>query len=46
MIEHDLGLIERICDHVVVMANGTVIASGSMDELRKEEAVINAYLRG
>ncbi len=31
MVEHDLSVIERMCDHVIVMANGTVIAAGLME---------------
>jgi ABC-type branched-subunit amino acid transport system ATPase component len=46
MVEHDLNVIERMCDHVVVMANGSVIAAGVMEELRKDETVVNAYFHG
>jgi ABC-type branched-subunit amino acid transport system ATPase component len=43
MIEHNLGVVERICDRVIVMANGSVIANGRMHELRQNPEVIDAY---
>jgi ABC-type branched-subunit amino acid transport system ATPase component len=46
MVEHDLGAVERICEEVIVMANGTVIASGRMEELRSDQQVIDAYFKG
>jgi ABC-type branched-subunit amino acid transport system ATPase component len=46
MVEHDLNVIERLCDHVVVMANGAVIAAGIMDELRQNKVVVDAYFHG
>jgi ABC-type branched-subunit amino acid transport system ATPase component len=46
MVEHDLRVIERLCDNVVVMANGTVIAAGVMAELRQNEVVVDAYFHG
>jgi ABC-type branched-subunit amino acid transport system ATPase component/ABC-type branched-subunit amino acid transport system permease subunit len=46
MVEHELGAVERVCDSVVVMAQGKVLARGSMAELRKNEEVVNAYLVG
>jgi ABC-type branched-subunit amino acid transport system ATPase component len=46
MIEHDLSLIEELCDSVIVMANGSVIAEGTLEELRQNETVVNAYLAG
>jgi ABC-type branched-subunit amino acid transport system ATPase component len=39
-------VIERLCDNVVVMANGTVIAAGEMAELRQNEVVVDAYFHG
>jgi ABC-type branched-subunit amino acid transport system ATPase component len=44
LIEHELGLVGRLCDPVIVMANGSVLASGSMDELGKSTEVLDAYL--
>ena len=44
MIEHDMDFISRLCDPVVVMAEGAVLATGSAEEVRANEAVIEAYL--
>ncbi|HEU4723593.1 MAG TPA: ABC transporter ATP-binding protein [Gemmatimonadaceae bacterium] len=46
LVEHDLGTIERLSDHVVVMANGRVLAEGMLSELREHRGVIDAYLGG
>jgi ABC-type branched-subunit amino acid transport system ATPase component len=46
MVEHELGTVERCCDSVIVMAQGSVLASGSMAELRANEEVVDAYLVG
>lgn len=44
MIEHDMDFIGRLCDPVIVMAEGAVLAEGSAEEVRKNEEVIEAYL--
>jgi ABC-type branched-subunit amino acid transport system ATPase component len=44
--EHELDVVERLCDRVVVMAQGRVLARGSMDELRARPEVVEAYLVG
>jgi branched-chain amino acid transport system permease protein len=44
VVEHDLRLIMRICDHVVVLNEGEVIASGSPPEVRSDPAVVAAYI--
>ena len=46
VIEHDMDLIARLCDPVIVMAQGSVLTQGSMDEIKKNDAVIEAYLGG
>lgn len=46
LIEHELDVVERLCESVVVMAQGHVIATGKMDELRTRTEVLNAYLAG
>lgn len=46
LIEHNLSVVEAICDHVVVLAEGQVLAQGRMEELRETEAVVSAYLGG
>ncbi len=44
VIEHDMDLIEKICDPVIVMAEGTVLFEGNFDEVKSNEDVIEAYL--
>ena len=44
VIEHDMDMIARLCEPVIVMAEGRVLFQGSMDEVRKNDAVIEAYL--
>ena len=46
LIEHDMDLVGRLCDPVVVMANGTVIAQGDFESIRNNQEVIDAYLGG
>jgi branched-chain amino acid transport system ATP-binding protein len=41
---HDMDLIEKICDPVIVMAEGSVLYQGSFDEVKSNEDVIEAYL--
>ena len=44
VIDHDLGFITRISDHIVVLAEGQVLAEGTPDEVRANPAVAAAYL--
>ena len=46
MIEHDMEFISRLCDPVIVMAEGAVLAQGSAEEVKADEQVITAYLGG
>jgi branched-chain amino acid transport system ATP-binding protein len=46
VIEHDMDLIARLCHPVIVMAEGRVLTQGSMAEIRRNEAVVEAYLGG
>jgi len=44
MIEHDMDFIGRLCDPVIVMAEGTLLAEGSIEEIKANNQVIEAYL--
>lgn len=44
VIEHDMDLIEKICDPVIVMAEGSVLFEGNFAEVKSNEEVIEAYL--
>ena len=44
MIEHDMDFIGRLCDPVICMAEGQVLAQGTVEEVKSNEAVIEAYL--
>ncbi|HEY4914558.1 MAG TPA: ATP-binding cassette domain-containing protein [Candidatus Dormibacteraeota bacterium] len=46
MVEHELHMVERLCDTVVVMAQGKVIGSGTMSSLRRQQEIVDAYLIG
>lgn len=43
VIEHNMSFIRQICDHVIVLAAGKVIAEGSFEEVRANETVQAAY---
>ena len=44
MIEHDMQFIARLCNPVIVMAQGSVLAEGSVAQVQANEDVIDAYL--
>ena len=44
LIEHDMGFIARLCDPVIVMAEGQVLTQGTFDEVRTDHRVREAYL--
>jgi len=44
LIEHNMDMVMRLCDPVVVMAQGKVVAEGSPDAVRSDPGVIAAYL--
>jgi len=44
VIEHDMEFIGRLCDPVIVMAEGGVLAKGTIDKIKSNEQVIEAYL--
>ena len=46
MVEHELAIMDEFCDPVVVMAEGRVLAEGTMEQLRGRSEVVEAYLVG
>ena len=44
VIEHDMDLIEKLCEPVIVMAEGKVLFQDSFDKVKSNEDVIEAYL--
>ena len=44
MIEHDMNFLSQLCDKVIVMTEGSVLVEGNIDEIKKNEKVIEAYL--
>ena len=46
MVEHELAIMDEFCDPVIVMAEGSVLAEGTMAQLRERTEVVEAYLVG
>ena len=46
LIDHDMGLVLGVCDHVMVLDFGRRIADGTPAEIRDNQRVIEAYLGG
>lgn len=46
LIEHDLDYVAKLCDHVLVMAQGELLTQGPVDQVRRDERVIEAYFGG
>lgn len=46
VIEHDMDLIARLCDPVIVMAAGSVMVEGPMAAIRENPEVVEAYFGG
>ena len=44
IVEHALEVVRELCDRVVVMAQGRVIAGGTYDEVVRDEEVRRAYI--
>lgn len=44
MIEHDIEFISKLCHKVIVMTEGAVLVEGQIEEIKKNEQVIEAYL--
>lgn len=46
MVEHELSIMDEFCDPVIVLAEGRLLAEGTMTTLRAREEVVEAYLVG
>jgi branched-chain amino acid transport system ATP-binding protein len=44
LVDHDMSLVMRVCDHITVLDFGRVIATGDAPSIRSDPAVITAYL--
>ena len=44
VIEHDFAFVSRICDSVKVLAEGRLLAEGAVEDIRRDDRVIEAYL--
>jgi len=44
LVDHDLTLINQLCDRLIVLNEGHLIGEGTPDEIRKDPAVIEAYI--
>ena len=44
VVEHDMGFVETIADHVTVLHQGSVLAEGSLEQVQNDERVIEVYL--
>lgn len=46
LVEHELSVVGRLCSRVIVMAMGRVLAQGTMEQVRGNDEVVDAYLAG
>jgi len=46
LIEHDMDLVMKLCNPVIVMSEGRKLAEGTAEEIKRNEAVMEAYLGG
>lgn len=46
LIEHDMDLVTRLCNPVLVMSEGSLLAEGTPEEIKADERVLDAYLGG
>ncbi len=46
LIEHDMDLVTRLCNPIIVMSAGEKLAEGTPEAIRSDERVLEAYLGG
>ena len=46
LVEHEMSVVEKLCNPVIVMAQGQVLAQGTMAQMRTHQGVLDAYLNG
>ena len=44
VVEHDMGFVGSIADHVTVLHQGSVLAQGSLEQVQADERVVEVYL--
>jgi ABC-type branched-subunit amino acid transport system ATPase component len=44
LVSHEMGTVRRLCERVVVMNAGRVIADGALDDVIRDQGVVDAYL--
>jgi branched-chain amino acid transport system ATP-binding protein len=44
MIEHDIDFIGKLCDPIIVMAEGSMLMTGTFSQVQRSEKVIEVYL--
>ena len=44
LVEHNMGVVAELADRVIVMQQGRIIADGAYEQVRRDPAVIAAYL--
>jgi len=44
VVEHDMNVIMKLCDPIIVMVNGTYLCEGSPEQVQRDKRVIDAYL--
>jgi branched-chain amino acid transport system ATP-binding protein len=46
LVEHNMNVVERLAEHVIVLQYGKIICEGSYDTVRNDQRVVDAYLGG